>query len=82
MPGSCDFVPWAVTREHRDTLPNAELVSVPNAGHGIAADQPDLYERPPDGVPHRATAAGTPVHRAPGAPGHRAVRGVTPMSWW
>jgi pimeloyl-ACP methyl ester carboxylesterase len=45
MRGSCDFVPWAVTREYRDTLPHAELVSVPDAGHGIAADQPALYER-------------------------------------
>jgi len=45
MRGGCDFIPWAVTREYRDTLPNAELVNVPDAGHGIAADQPDLYER-------------------------------------
>jgi proline iminopeptidase len=45
MRGGCDFIPWAVTREYRDTLPNAELVSVPSAGHGIAADQPELYAR-------------------------------------
>ncbi|WP_328338633.1 alpha/beta fold hydrolase [Micromonospora sp. NBC_00421] len=45
MRGGCDFVPWEVAREYRDTLPNAALVSVPDAGHGIAADQPDLYER-------------------------------------
>jgi proline iminopeptidase len=45
MRGGCDFIPWAVTREYRDTLANAELVSVPSAGHGIAADQPELYAR-------------------------------------
>ncbi|WP_433788650.1 alpha/beta fold hydrolase [Actinoplanes sp. CA-252034] len=42
--GTCDFVPWPVAREYRDTLRGAVLVSVPSAGHGIAADQPDRYE--------------------------------------
>ena len=43
MRGSCDFVPWPVTREYRDLVPGAVLVAIPGAGHGIAAGQPALY---------------------------------------
>ncbi len=41
--GTCDFIPWPVTREYRQVLGNATLISVPNAGHGIAAEQPEQY---------------------------------------
>lgn len=41
--GSCDFVPWPVTREYRETFAGSALVAVPGAGHGIAADQPRAY---------------------------------------
>jgi len=45
MRGACDFVPWPVTREYRDVLPQAVLVAIPGAGHGIAAGQPALYSQ-------------------------------------
>lgn len=39
----CDYLAWEVAREYRDLLPNASLLPVDDAGHDIAADQPDRY---------------------------------------
>jgi pimeloyl-ACP methyl ester carboxylesterase len=41
--GECDYVDWKVTRLYRDTIPNAKLVYVPRAGHGISHEQPEVY---------------------------------------
>lgn len=41
--GSCDYKRWEIAREYRDTLPDATLLAVPDAGHVIDADQPELY---------------------------------------
>ncbi|GLW68049.1 hypothetical protein Kpho02_03480 [Kitasatospora phosalacinea] len=41
--GECDYKHWPVTREYRDTLPDARLLYVPGAGHAIAVDRPREY---------------------------------------
>lgn len=41
----CDYVPWIDTREYRDTLPDATLVYLPGAGHGITGDAGPAYLR-------------------------------------
>ncbi|WP_254898390.1 alpha/beta fold hydrolase [Kitasatospora sp. NA04385] len=41
--GECDYKHWEVTREYRDTLPDARLLYVPGAGHAIAVDRPREY---------------------------------------
>ncbi|MFE3289631.1 alpha/beta fold hydrolase [Rhodococcus sp. NPDC059234] len=41
--GQYDYKAWPVTREYRDTFPNSTMVLVPDAGHAVAADRPDLY---------------------------------------
>lgn len=38
----CDYIPWAVAREYRDVLAGATLVWVPDAGHIVQLDQPQL----------------------------------------
>jgi len=43
LKGSCDYLPWALTREYRDTLPNAALVYLPGAGHQAYQEQPEPY---------------------------------------
>ncbi|MYW03029.1 alpha/beta fold hydrolase [Streptomyces sp. SID3343] len=43
MRGQCDYKKWAVTYDYRKTLPASTLVYVPDAGHAIAIDQPELY---------------------------------------
>ncbi|MEU3465927.1 alpha/beta fold hydrolase [Streptomyces sp. NPDC006733] len=43
MRGECDFIKPAVADEYRQTLPDAELVTVKGAGHAIARGRPDLY---------------------------------------
>jgi pimeloyl-ACP methyl ester carboxylesterase len=40
--GECEFLPWEVAYEYRETLPNATLLSVPDAGHALYGAQPDL----------------------------------------
>lgn len=40
--GECDYLAWEVTREYRDTFPEATLVPVDDAGHGLLEDQPIL----------------------------------------
>ncbi|MFJ5229723.1 alpha/beta fold hydrolase [Kitasatospora sp. NPDC088391] len=41
--GECDYKHWEVTREYRDTLPDARLLYVPGAGHAVAVDRPAEY---------------------------------------
>ncbi|RKS68642.1 proline iminopeptidase [Actinomadura pelletieri DSM 43383] len=41
--GQCDYKNWEIAREYRDAIPGAKLVQVPNAGHVIDAEQPELY---------------------------------------
>lgn len=43
LKGSCDYLPWAMTREYRDTLPHAQLVYLSGAGHQAYQEQPALY---------------------------------------
>ncbi len=43
LKGSCDYVPWRLTMEYRDTLPNAQFVYLRNAGHQAYLEQPDAY---------------------------------------
>jgi proline iminopeptidase len=43
LKGSCDYVPWRMTLEYRDTLPNAQLVYLPGSGHQAYMEQPDAY---------------------------------------
>lgn len=39
----CDYRAWASTREYRDLLPNAVMLTVDDAGHILAQDRPELY---------------------------------------
>ncbi len=41
--GECDYIDWKVTRLYRDTIPNAQLVYIPRAGHSISNEQPEAY---------------------------------------
>ncbi|MGH2370012.1 MAG: alpha/beta fold hydrolase, partial [Chloroflexota bacterium] len=41
----CDYRAWAATREYRDLLPNASLLTIEDAGHVIPTDRPDLYRQ-------------------------------------
>ncbi|MGW6377931.1 alpha/beta fold hydrolase [Rhodococcus sp. NPDC055112] len=43
MRGQYDYKSWPVTREYRDTFPNSTMALIPDAGHAIAADRPELY---------------------------------------
>ncbi|RMI30495.1 alpha/beta hydrolase [Nocardia stercoris] len=45
MAAQCDFLRWPVTREYRDVFPDAMLVDIHGAGHGVSADQPEIYTR-------------------------------------
>jgi proline iminopeptidase len=44
MRAQCDFLAWPVTREYRDLLPNATMVTIAGSGHTIVRDQPGPYE--------------------------------------
>jgi proline iminopeptidase len=37
----CDYLRWEVTREYRDTFPNAVLLTIDGAGHPVLAQKPD-----------------------------------------
>jgi proline iminopeptidase len=37
----CDYLRWEVTREYRDTFPNAVLLAVNGAGHAVLAQKPE-----------------------------------------
>lgn len=43
LKGSCDYIPWRLTREYLDTLPNAQLVYLPGAGHQAYQERPERY---------------------------------------
>ncbi|GHH42942.1 alpha/beta hydrolase [Lentzea cavernae] len=36
----CDYLRWEVTREYRDTFPQATMLAVEGAGHTVLADKP------------------------------------------
>jgi pimeloyl-ACP methyl ester carboxylesterase len=42
LTGECNYVPWRATVDYRDTLPNARLLYVPDAGHSLIGAQPAL----------------------------------------
>ncbi len=42
MRGECEFLPWEVAYEYKQTLPNATFLSIPNAGHALYGAQPEL----------------------------------------
>jgi proline iminopeptidase len=39
----CDYLPWRLAIEYRQTLPHAEMVDLPDAGHQAYLEQPDAY---------------------------------------
>jgi len=39
----CDYRAWPATREYRDLLPNAVMLTVDDAGHVISVDRPRFY---------------------------------------
>ena len=41
----CDYRAWESTREYRDLLPHAAMLTVEDAGHVIPIDQPELYRQ-------------------------------------
>lgn len=40
--GECDYIPWMSTYSYKQTLPNATLLVVPQAGHALTNVQPEL----------------------------------------
>ena len=42
MRGECEFLPFEVAYEYKQTLPNVTFLSIPNAGHALYGAQPDL----------------------------------------
>jgi len=45
MKGQCDNQKWGFTREYLDIFPHSQLIVIPDAGHSIAVEQPELYIR-------------------------------------
>ncbi len=43
MKGQCDNQKWGFTYEYLTLFPNHQLAIIPNAGHSIAVEQPELY---------------------------------------
>lgn len=43
--GSCDYLSWSGAIDYRDTLPHAQMVYVPGAGHRVYAERPALFTR-------------------------------------
>ena len=41
--GQYDNQKWGYTQEYLDLFPHHQLVIIPNAGHSIATEQPELY---------------------------------------
>ncbi|WP_171015213.1 alpha/beta hydrolase [Methylocystis sp. B8] len=41
--GQCDYLSWASAVDYRDALPHASMVYVPEAGHELFAEQPDVF---------------------------------------
>lgn len=45
MKGQCDNINWGYTKEYLDLFSNSKFKLVPNAGHQIFAEQPELYTK-------------------------------------
>ncbi len=45
LKGQCDNQPWGATNEYLSLFPNHKFVLIPNAGHFINAEQPEMYIR-------------------------------------
>ena len=45
MKGECDNQKWGFTNEYKELFQNSELVIVPNAGHFISVEQPEIYSK-------------------------------------
>ena len=43
MKGQCDNQKWGYTHEYLHVFPHHQLVVIPDAGHSIPLEQPDLY---------------------------------------
>ena len=43
MKGQCDNQPWGFTNEYLELFKNHQLKIIPNAGHSISVEQPELY---------------------------------------
>ncbi len=43
LKGQCDYLSWASAIDYRDTLRNARLVYVPDAGHRLFAERPRAF---------------------------------------
>jgi len=43
MKGQCDNQPWGFVNEYFELFPNHQLIIVPDAGHSISVEQPELY---------------------------------------
>ena len=45
MKGQCDNQPWGFATEYMQLFPNYQLSIIPNAGHFISIEQPEIYIR-------------------------------------
>ncbi len=43
MKGQCDNQPWGFVNEYLELFPNHQLKIIPDAGHSISVEQPELY---------------------------------------
>jgi len=43
MKGQCDNQPWGFANEYLELFPNHQLKIIPDAGHSISVEQPELY---------------------------------------
>lgn len=43
MKGQCDNQPWGFINEYLELFPNHQLKIIPDAGHSISVEQPELY---------------------------------------
>lgn len=43
MKGQCDNIDWGYTKEYLDLYSNSKFKLIPNAGHQLFAEQPELY---------------------------------------
>ena len=43
MKGQCDNQPWGAAKEYLELFPNHQLKIIPDAGHSISVEQPEVY---------------------------------------
>lgn len=43
MKGQCDNQPWGYMHYYLEHFPNCQLKIIPDAGHAISVEQPELY---------------------------------------